>query len=431
MRNMKKHILAALIVVATLPLQLKAEELDKATYKKRVLEYSQQIAIAGENVVSAEAQVAQVETGYKPKIEGAAEFNQMMRQMSIDIGSYSLPIKNRAWSMGVTAYQNVYSGGAVRKQSKLAELGLEVARDNERLTYDKVSYSAEYAYWNMAAAIAVRQMAYRYLGIIEETHAVVKERFDDGLISRSDLLMLDTRLQEARLQVSTAETGYKQAAIMMNTLMGVPTDEPIDIADSIDAPLPPMPRLLSYEEVLEARPEYAIAMNNVSIGKQKLEVTRSAYLPSLAVGVTGQYATKSINVDDKGVLNGIAFARLSVPIFNWNEKKHKSAIDKSAVRVSEQELSATVDMIRQELSDAYTRMSASYGELVTAQKSMEVAEQSLQLNTFSYNEGLLTVLDVLSSQLSWLSAYSNLIVTNMNCRLAIADYMKASGNMDF
>ena len=87
------------------------------------------------------------------------------------------------------------------------------------------------------------------------------------------------------------------------------------------------------------------------------------------------------------------------------------------------------DQVSRQINDAYTRMVASYNEIETARGSVEVARQSLSLNTFSYNEGLLTILDVLSAQLSWLSAYNSLIATNYNCRQAIADYMRAIGRL--
>ena len=424
---MRKIIITLVMLLTAFPAD--AQTVTREQYRERVLGYSQQLAISREHVTSAEAATKAAQVGFKPKVDAAADFNYMVKRINLELGTYGIPMKHETWGLNATAAQNVYAGGAVRKQVEAARIGAEQAGYGVMQTEDNVIYAAELSYWSMATAIAYRDAAYRYLSIIEDTYEIVNNRFEDGLISRNDLLMVQTRLQEARLRVSDAETGYTQALIAMNTLMGMPVDKPVAIADSINTALPPLPEILSLEEALEARPDYMIAKSNVRLGEQQLKLTRSRYLPSLAVGFTGQYATKSINIDGKGVGNGIAFAQLRVPIFNWNERKHKSAIDKSAIRISEEELSAAADEIARQMNDAYTRMTASYNDIETARGSVEVAQQSLSLNTFSYNEGLLTILDVLSAQLSWLSAYNNLIATNYNCRQAIADYMLATGRL--
>ncbi len=424
-----RTIVVTIIALVAAVSSADAQTLTREQYRDRVVGYSQQIAASLERVTSADAAVKAAKVGFKPKVDAAADFNYMVRQINLELGTYGIPIKHETWGINATAAQNVYAGGAVRKQVEAARIGADQARYGAMQTEDEVVYAAELSYWGMATAIAYRDAARRYLSIIEDTYRIVNDRFEEGLISRNDLLMIQTRLQEARLRLSNAETGYTQALIAMNTLMGAPVDEPVEIADSIDTALPPLPAAVSLDEALAARPDYMIAESNVLMSQQQLRLTRSRYLPSLAVGFTGQYATKSINIDGKGFGNGIAFAQLRVPVFNWNERKHKSAMDQSAIRISEEELSAAVDQVSRQMNDAYARMVASYNDIETARGSVDVARQSLSLNTFSYNEGLLTILDVLSAQLSWLSAYNNLIATSYNCRQAIADYMKATGRL--
>ncbi|MDE6183221.1 MAG: TolC family protein [Rikenellaceae bacterium] len=398
-------------------------------YRRRVLSYSQQMAISQERMLAADEAVKVARTGHKPRIDAAADFNYMVRRLTLDRGTSVTPLHRESWGIDATASQTLYAGGAVRKQVEAARIGSEQARYDAMLTEDNVIYAAEVGYWSMATATAYRDAAVRYLDIIKETYSVISSRFEDGMISKNDLLMIETRLGEAKLHMSNAQTGYRQALISLNTLMGLPVDTPTVISDSINAPLPPMPSALSFDEALASRPDYLLAESDVRLGHARLETTRSQYLPSLSVGFTGRYATGTSNVTGKGFANGIAFAGLKVPIFNWNERKHKSAIDKSTIRMSQERLSQTADQINQSMHDAYTRMSASYSELETAWQSVRVAEESLSLSTFSYNAGLLSILDVLSAQLSWLSAYNNLVATNYNCRVAIADYMMATGHL--
>lgn len=49
------------------------------------------------------------------------------------------------------------------------------------------------------------------------------------------------------------------------------------------------------------------------------------------------------------------------------------------------------------------------------------------MNTFSYNEGRYPILDVLSAQVSWLQAYTNVVSVNYQYKIALAEYAKVLG----
>ena len=124
-------------------------------------------------------------------------------------------------------------------------------------------------------------------------------------------------------------------------------------------------------------------------------------------------------------LDGLAFLRLSVPIFHWGERRHAVTASQAAVRSSEYEKLQLIDNITQEIMTAWTNIVESASQIDIARANLEVARENLSLNTFSYNEGLLTILDVISAQLSWLQAYTNTITANFNQKVAIAAYHKA------
>ena len=57
----------------------------------------------------------------------------------------------------------------------------------------------------------------------------------------------------------------------------------------------------------------------------------------------------------------------------------------------------------------------------------KIAEENLDLNTFSYTEGKLPIIDVLSAQVTWIQSYSSLIQTWLQQKVSLADYNKAIG----
>lgn len=55
----------------------------------------------------------------------------------------------------------------------------------------------------------------------------------------------------------------------------------------------------------------------------------------------------------------------------------------------------------------------------------DIAHDNLVLNTFSYNEGKLPVIDVLSAQVTWLQAYTNVVSAYYQYKVALAEYERA------
>ena len=64
-----------------------------------------------------------------------------------------------------------------------------------------------------------------------------------------------------------------------------------------------------------------------------------------------------------------------------------------------------------------------------AEVNLNVALDNLMLNTFSYSEGRLPILDVLSAQLAWIQSYTAFVNSNYEYKVSIADYCKAQGTL--
>ena len=82
------------------------------------------------------------------------------------------------------------------------------------------------------------------------------------------------------------------------------------------------------------------------------------------------------------------------------------------------------DNINEELSATLTKLTETEHQVTTAQETMELAEENLDLATFSYNEGKASMADVLSAQLSWTQAHTNLIDAYLAEKMAVAEYWK-------
>ena len=123
-------------------------------------------------------------------------------------------------------------------------------------------------------------------------------------------------------------------------------------------------------------------------------------------------------------VDGSAFVKLSVPIFHWGERRRAVGAAR-AVQLQQEWNAALVhdDIVREEMN-GWTALVQSRAQVDASEESLRIAGENLSISTYSYGEGLATILDVLQAQLSWIQLYSNAIRAHYNYAVAVSDYQR-------
>jgi len=267
----------------------------------------------------------------------------------------------------------------------------------------------------------------QYVDIVQELANVLTTRFNDGQISKTDLLQVQSRLKEAELNKSAAYKDYQIALQNLNVLMGVPPMTPVEIADAITM-VQPLPMHIGEEAALQNRPDFTISKLNIEYQKRQINLSKAKYNPTLAIGFQGTWGTPMLNVKGSDQLwTPAVFASLKIPLFRWGARFKEVNSQKAILRSKEYAMDYTRDQISQEVANSWTSLTENTKQINVAEEACKIAEENLDLNTFSYNEGKLPILDVLSAQLSWIQSYSSLIQTWYQQKASLAQYNKAVG----
>ncbi len=426
-REIKNSLLGVLMVVMMLMPAYSSAQISTSEYRNRVLGYSNKIKESQEQVRAVDFDIKSAKKELLPRIDGSAEFSYLINKLSYDMFGMKLNIEQQNYGITVTAAQNVYAGGIVRKQIEALEIGRDMTEQGAELTRESISYAADISYWRFATTASYRKASQEYLENIEKTYKIVEDRYADGLIGKTDLLMVQTSLKSAQFQLSEIEKGFQDAKINFNILMGEVADKDVMLADSLLSQSYAEPKFIDVSQALEQRPEYLIAQRQVDLDEQSIKITNAEYMPKLAVGLIGQRATPDINFTGDALNNAVAFAQLNVPIFRFNQRQSKVMAGRARVESSRYAQRDLEDSISQEVNVAWYNFLNSYRQLDVVKESLEIAEQSVELNTFSYEQGMLTILDVLQSQLSWINAYNSVITTHFEYLRAEASYRRALG----
>ncbi len=403
---------------------LTAQTLSVEQYRNRVLEYNQDIQMSRQAVNSALYSLKSVKTDFFPKLDVNGNYSYQVEEVEFLPGA---DLKHDNYGIEAGLVQNVYSGSAVRKQYDVGRLQHAIAQLGVEHTIDNIVYAADLSYWAVVANRDLYELSGQYVKLVNELYSIVNKRFVEGAISKTDVLMVQNRLKEAELQLNTNSTNYKIALQAMNIMMGSEPDHEVVLTDSIQSVIWG-PKEEGLDKALERRADYQTAIMNIEMAKLQTDLARSQFLPQLVVGVKEKYGTTLINVDGKAKWATTAFAQINIPVFHWGKMRQEGRLGRSQEEMRELERSQLKDRVSEELNNGWVNVTETAKKLEIVYSSLDIAKETLILNTFSYNEGKLPILDVLSAQVSWLQAYTNVVSVNYQYKVALAAYAKALGN---
>ena len=384
---------------------------------------SREVKQAQEKIVGAEYTKKASISGYLPKIDlsGDASYDFVKTYF----GEYALNPFN--YSIGAVLTQNIYAGGSVISNRKIAKDQIKIAELNEEYTLEQIYYQADVAYWQYAANVQVLKNAEAYLKVVETLFNIIDLRFEDGMVSKSDLLMVNTRLKEAELSLNTAKRALDISRQTFNILMQVDPNQPIELADKIDAALP-LPEYKALNDVLPENMQYQMAEMNIELQKQQVNQTRSNYNPTIDAGFKGGWGTPLINMTGDPIWTATVFLSVKYPLLQWGKRINTVRSAKTEIVQMELQQGIIKDNINTQLSNAWTNLIENYKQITIANDNLSISYENMELNTLRYNEGQIPILDVLSSQLSWIQAQNNAVSAQLSYKGAYAEYLYVIGD---
>lgn len=419
---MKKEIITIALLLLGLNAEAQQAHMSREAYRERVEAYSQVLKQQRlQTTASTEASKIAF-TGYLPQINLEGEGTLNLKELDAWTGPEG-QYRNNTYQGMVVIAQPLYTGGALKAQNNIAKANEKLDQLSEKLTLDQIHYQSDAVYWNASAARAGLNAAATYQEIVQQQYNIIQDRFQDGMISRTDLLMISTRQKEAELQYIKARQNNTLALQKLNILMGKNPNAQVDSLCLIGVVCEPV-TAMTLTEVLQRRADYASTKVNIEKSEAQRKAAMSQYNPQLNMYVSSGWATGVPNMGYDLQFSPILGMNVSIPLVRWGARFKTNRQQKAYVGIQKLQQSYVTDYINEELSAALTKLTETGFQVKTAEENLTLAEENLNLASFSYNEGKASMVDVLSAQLSWTQAQSNLINAHLAAKMAVAEYRK-------
>src|ERR1043166_1248745 len=387
---------------------------------------NQNIALADANFRAARALVKESRSQYFPTVttspsiivsrqSGATSSNFSAGRADVN---YTLPF-DATWEPDFWGrIRNTIVASASEAQASAADL------QNVRLA---VEAELAFDYYQLRALDAERRLLDTTIAAYQQQLDLTRIRFQTGIVSDEDVAQAETQLKTTQAQATNLGIARSQFEHAIAVLTGQPPSTFSLPNAPLNAQPPPVPVGLP-SQLLERRPDIAVAERRVAAANADIGVTKAAFYPSLTLGATGGLESTSI----------ASWFTWPARFFSLGPTLTQTLFDKgrrrAATEVAFAQYDATVASYRQavltsfqEVEDNLAALRILTRELEEQNDAVASAQRALSVSTERYKSGIDSYLNVITAQTTLLNNQRTAVNLQMQQMTASVELVKALG----
>lgn len=333
----------------------------------------------------------------------------------------------------VTLTQPIFMGGKIIAYNKITKFAEQLAESQHATELQDVILNTDQAYWQVISLVNKKKLAESFLNLVKKLDSDVSKMVAEGVATKADELSVKVKVNEAEMTLTKVENGLSLSKMVLCQLCGIPLDTPITLADESmeNITLPDTYIEGNVNTALSNREELKSLELASKIYRQKVNVTRSEFLPS--VGLTATYL-----VTNPSLVNG--FERkmrgmwgvgmmVKIPVFHWGEGIYKVKAAKAEANIAQYKLDDVKEKVELQVTQATYKVNEATKKLAMAEKNMAKADENLRYANLGFQEGVIPTSNVLEAQTAWLSAQSGKIDAQIDVKMSEIYLNKSMGTL--
>ena len=332
-----------------------------------------------------------------------------------------------------TLTQPLFMGGKIIAYNKITKYAEQLAQMQHATGMEDLILNTDKAYWQVVSLVNKKKLAESYLELLETLDSDIDKMIAEGVATKADGLSVKVKRNEAEVTLMKVGNGLSLSKMVLCQICGLPLDTEISLADENMENLT-LPNLYTESNVntaLANRHELKSLELASQIYRQKVNVVRSEFLPSLAL--TANYA-----VTNPSLVNGFenkfrgfwaAGVVLKVPVFHWGEGIYKVRAAKAEANIARYQLEDVKEKVELQVTQSSYKVNEATKQLHMAEQNMDKAEENLRFATLGFKEGVIPTSNVLEAQTAWLSAQSGKIDAQIDMKMSELYLLKSMGTL--
>ncbi|HEX2203206.1 MAG TPA: TolC family protein [Longimicrobium sp.] len=326
--------------------------------------------------------------------------------------------RENTWRLGLDVNQNLFAGGRVAAQNRIADAGRRSAEIDVASTQAQIVLDVTQAYYDAVLADRLVEISEASLAQSERTLEQTRIARQVGNTPEFELLRATVSRDNLRPVVIQRRSDRQLAYTRLRLLLDLPADAPVRLTTPLNDAAPvPVARFATEERPLgdttvANRAPVQQASEGVRVQEGLLRVARSQRLPT--VSLFSQYGR--INYPE-GTLpdfslsdfrtNWTVGAQLSVPVFTGGRIRGDELVARANLMEAQARLSQTRAAALLDTRTALERLDAARATWEASAGTVEQAERAYGIAEIRYREGLSTQVELSDSRILLQQAQAN------------------------
>jgi outer membrane protein len=396
MRRVGLSFLLILSLALTGVLQAEAPNYGEKEAVALAQEQNPDIAIARKKVQAARGGLIEARSGYLPAVVS----NGLARERQHQSDSR---LRNEDYSAQVRLTENVYTGGAVSSQVKIARLNLEKQELAYQAVANRVAMDVRITFNELLlnrAKIRVREQS---VGVLQEELKTQQERLGAGIVGQLNVSRAEVALANEQPELIDSQTQLQNSYLHLSELFGMDLkSKPVNTQFEVMGQLQYQARHPDLNECLARadvdRPEIKAARIDVEIEEEQEKLDRSALRPWVDVFSGYElYNERDPEIGHEFNHGYVVGLNARWHIFDGFATKGRIIATRARRDAAEQTLDAMRRSVASEVRGAFLDLQQSDRVLESETKNVQTADESLEIAKGNLGAGLGTQLDVLQA----------------------------------
>ncbi len=321
--------------------------------------------------------------------------------------------------------QEFDTSGRLRAELQRARAGQDAARVNFEIARRDLRRGVIIAYYRL---LLTRHLVTVVGESLQESLSFEKRAkllFEGGEVARADLVKASAQVAFLQQALNAAELEAKLANQELASFWTKDVDEPLQIADALEEPLPaPINDSKDDAVPFQRRLEFSLFDAERRGFQAEEKIARSALKPQFSFVFQYGLDSTALRIRDRGYA---AYFSLRIPVFDWFRARSQSQqLQLRAEQVETNRAIATRAFSR-EYRNALARVIQLYEQVKLTREQVRLAEEDLQLSRVRYEGGEGSALNVVTAQNQLAQARNNYYTSVANYLNARIDLEVASG----
>jgi outer membrane protein len=333
------------------------------------------------------------------------------------------------WLGGLRARYTLYDFGERNAQVQVAKARQGLAQEEQSRIRQDILLSVYYGFYGLTSALEARGVAEQNLDRSRDHQRLTNLRKEAGAVPKADVLRAQVEVSNAQLALVRAENLIRLARGNLNLSMGRPAENPVEVATASPILIRPeqIDLSLSSDQALQSRPEIKGALKKIEVSQRNIQAAQSAYGPRIRAEGSYGWQDSDFLPQDEDWAVGVT---IEWPLFTGFARKHRLARAKADLSKEEAETERLKLAVRQEVWNAFSRVTEAYQILETTQVLVQDALESQRLSRERYEAGAGTITELLDAQTALARAQATRVEAEWDYQIALAQFERATGQWE-